>query len=76
MPSTTLKFDVFGRLMLAEHIGSGWRLFDLRPEGKRTLVTDLVVPDFISASEIDQYLADMFHERASDKHPAVSKLDE
>jgi hypothetical protein len=76
VPSTTLKFDVFGRLMVAEHSSSGWRLFDVGAEGKRMLVTDVVVPDFISQTEIDQYLADIFHEWASRKHPEVKRLSE
>jgi len=76
MPSTTLKFDVFGRFMVAEYSGSGWKLFDLGHEGKRMLVTDVVVPDFISLPEIDQYLADIYHEYASDRHPAVKRLSE
>jgi hypothetical protein len=76
MPSTTLKFDVFGRFMVAERTGSGWKLFDVGHEGKRMLVTDVVVPGFISPSEIDQYLADIYHEWASDKHPAVKRLSE
>jgi hypothetical protein len=76
MTSTTLKFDVFGRFMVAEYGGSGWRLFDVGHEGKRMLLTDVVVPDFVPPSEIEQYLADIYHEWASDKHPAVKRLSE
>ena len=73
-PSTTLKFDVFGRFMVAEYSAAGWKLFDVGHEGKRALVTDVAVPDFIPPSEIDQYLADIYLEYASDRHPAVNRL--
>jgi len=39
-------------------------------------VTDVVVPDFVSPAEIDQYLADAYHEWATDKHPVVRRLSD
>ena len=56
MPPQRITLDVFGRLMLAEHTASGWKLFDLGPDGKRSRVKDIVIPDFISESGLDQYL--------------------
>ena len=32
----TLKFDVFGRIMIAEAAADGWRLFVLGADGKRS----------------------------------------
>jgi hypothetical protein len=72
--SMAIKFDVFGRLMLAERTTTGWQLFYLGDEGKRRPATDLVVPEFISEAELDQYLADIFHESASSKHSTVQRL--
>jgi len=69
-----MKLDVFGRKMLAEHTTSGWQLFDVGPDGKRSLARDIVIPDFISESELDQYLGDVFHESATKKHPGVRRL--
>jgi len=74
MASKRVKLDVFGRLMLAERTPSGWELFDLGSDGKRRLARDIVVPDFVSESELDQYLADLFHESATSRHPAVKRL--
>lgn len=74
MPSRRIKLDVFGRLMLAERTASGWQLFHVGSDGKRSLATDIVIPDFISEDELDQYLADVFHESATRKHPEVKRL--
>jgi len=76
MPSPRIKLDVYGRLMLAEQTASGWQLFDLGSDGKRSLVTDIVIPDFISESELDQYLADIFHESATKQSSGVRRLAE
>jgi len=76
MPPQRITLDVFGRLMLAEHTASGWKLFDLGPDGKRSRVKDIVIPDFISESGLDQYLADVFHESATTKRPGVRRLVE
>jgi len=62
--------------MHAEHTASGWQLFDLGPDGKRSLAKDIVIPDFISESELDKYLDDIFHESATKKHPRVRRLTE
>jgi len=76
MSSVRVKLDVFGHLMLAERTASGWQLFDLGFDGKRSLVKDVVIPDFISEGELDRYLADIFHESATAKHPGVRRLAE
>jgi hypothetical protein len=69
-----VKLDVFGRLMLAERTAAGWQLFDLGFDGKRTQAKDVVIPDFISDTELEQYLADIFHESATGKHPGIRRL--
>lgn len=71
-----IKIDVFGCLMLAERTASGWLSFDFGSDGKRSLATAIVIPDFVSNRELDQYLADIFHESATRKHPAVRRLPE
>lgn len=76
MATPRIRLDVFGRLMLAERTVTGWQLFDLGSEGKRSPVRDFVVPDFISEPELAQYLADIFHESATPKHPEVRRLPE
>jgi len=70
MMARTLKFDVFGTIMVVEAAGSGWRLFVLGADGKRSLVA-VPIPDFVNERQILQYLDDMFHERATLERPSV-----
>ena len=74
MPARSIRLDVFGRAMLAEHTGTQWKLFDVGADGKRRPALDMIVPDFVSEAELEQYLDDMFHESASSKHPAVRRI--
>lgn len=67
---------MFGRRLLAERTAAGWALFDLGPDGKRRRATDVVVPDFVTEAEFDQYLADVFHESATALHPAVRRIED
>ena len=71
-----IKLDVFGRLLLAEHTAAGWQLFAVSHDGKRSLVRDVAIPDFIPESGLEQYLADVFHESATSAHPRVRRLVE
>jgi hypothetical protein len=70
----TLRFDVFGRQVLVIRTEHGWSSFDTGPEGKRRPAHDLVVPASLTEAEIEPYLADLCHERATAKHPAVRRL--
>ena len=70
-----MKFDVFGRLVLAERSNRGWRIYYLGDEGKRRLADDLMVPPFITESEIGHYLADLCHEWTNTRHPDVRRID-
>lgn len=71
----TLKFDVFGRLVLVAESGDGWTAFYLGAEGKKRPATDIVVPADIPESEIGHYLGDPCHEWATAQHPNVKRLD-
>jgi hypothetical protein len=51
-----------------------WTAFYSGPEGKRRLATDIVVPAGTAESEIQQYLADLCHEWATEQHPSVRRL--
>lgn len=62
------RFQVYGSRLAVVRVGCGWQVFVLGPEGKRR-PADLVVPDFIEAHELCQYLADILHESASPSHP-------
>jgi hypothetical protein len=76
MAPQRITLDVFGRLMLAEHTAAGWQLFAVSHDGKRSLVRDVAIPDFIPESGLEQYLADVFHESATPTHPRVRRLVE
>jgi len=70
----SLKFDVFGRNILVEKSADGWIAFYSGNEGKKRPATDIVIPPSLSESKIEQYLADLFHESASQQHPDVKRL--
>ncbi|NIO03534.1 MAG: hypothetical protein GTN74_02675 [Proteobacteria bacterium] len=71
----SLKFDVFGRQVLVVKLDDRWSAFYLGTNGKRRRAEDIVVPSFITESEIERYLADLCHEWASEKCPDVKRLD-
>lgn len=68
------RFDVFGRRVGIERRGGGWVTYHLGNEGKRR-PGEFVVPDFVTEAELQQYLADLFHESASRSHPEVLRID-
>jgi len=72
---TSFKFDVFGRRMLIEESAQGWEAFYLGDEGKRRPATDIMIPESLYATDIAQYLADLCHEWATERHPEVKRLD-
>jgi hypothetical protein len=67
-----MKFDVFGRLMVAERSVEGWRLLVAGADGKLALA-DIVIPHFIQEHELEQYLDDLFHELATRERPRVTR---
>lgn len=70
---TRIRFDVYGREVLAVHESTGWVIYDVG-EGKRRPAHDLQVPPDIGESELRGYLADLCHERATAAHPDVQRL--
>ena len=70
----SLKFDVFGRLILVTESGDGWAAFYMGAEGKKRPAGDIVIPADIRESEIERYLGDLCHEWATEQHPNVERL--
>ena len=71
-----LRFDVFGRrqvLVLREQ--GHWAAYYIGADGKRRSATDIVIPTSIPEADLAQYLADLFHECATQERPAVHKLE-
>lgn len=73
-PPRELRFDVFGRRMAVRDDGRGWRVYVLGTEGKRR-AADVVIPPGLEADAIGTWLADVFHEAATPRHPGVRPLD-
>ncbi len=71
----SLRFDVFGQLVVVAESKGGWATFYVGAEGKRRPATDIVVPQDMPESGIEQYLDDLCHEWATEEHPNVKRLD-
>lgn len=71
-----IKFDVFGRLVLAIRSDEGWEMFYGGEEGKRRPAADIVVPANLSESSLQTYLADLCHEWSTAANPVVKRLDQ
>lgn len=57
-----MKVDVYGRFQLEIDREDGrWVAYKLDP-GKRTKVSDLVIPDWLDEAEVLVYLDDHYHE--------------
>lgn len=67
-PIQEFRFQVYGTRLAVARLPSGWQAFVLGTDGKRR-PAEFVVPDFIEAHELCQYLADILHESASPSHP-------
>jgi hypothetical protein len=70
-----IKLDVFGKLVLAINSNDGWEMFYLSEGGKRRLATEIFVPNFVKETEIENYIEDICHEWATEKHPNVRRLN-
>lgn len=58
-----IRFDVYGRIFAVRRDGESWRVYAVGADGKLGEV-HIVIPDFVAESELEQYLADIFHESA------------
>lgn len=64
-----MRIDLHGRLIEVTRSGNAWKVFHLGNEGKKRLADDVIIPAEVAESEIVTYLADLYHEHASSKHP-------
>ncbi len=74
-----MRYDVFGRLrveIIRSTISSSatWQVFYLGNEGKKRAAKDIAIPASIAEDQLADYLADLFHEYASDAHSEVVRL--
>ena len=70
----SIKFNVYGKKILVTQTNRGWNVDIFSDEGKKRPAPGLFIPDFISESEIEQYLADICHEWATEKNPDVKRI--
>ena len=69
-----MRFEVFGRELIVERGGGGWRAFH-PGEGKRRPAHEISIPPDVREHELEGYLADLLHELATATHPGVRRLD-
>jgi hypothetical protein len=70
-----IKFDVFGKRMSVQRKDGEWLLFQESNTGVRARVFEVVFPSDLEESGLATYLADIYHETASENHPYVVKLE-
>jgi hypothetical protein len=71
---SAIKFDVYGKHVLIFRTGDSWKINYISDRGKSRPAEDIFIPDFISESEFEQYLEDLCHEWATEKHPSVRRI--
>ena len=70
-----IKFNVFGKQMSLQRKDSEWLLFRESNTGVRARVYEVAIPADLKEAELATYLADIFHETASEKNSLVVRLD-
>ena len=70
-----IKFNVFGQKMSIQRKDGEWLLFRESNTGVRARVHEVVIPADLDESELATYLADIYHESATEKHSSVIRLD-
>ena len=70
-----IKFDVFGKRMSVQRKDDEWLLFRESNTGVRARVYEVVIPADLEETKLATYLADIYHESASEKHTSVVRLD-
>jgi hypothetical protein len=73
MKREVLRFDVFGHRIDVLRTDEGWRAVFPGGEGKAR-PANITIPSELGSGEIAQYLADLYHESASPRHPTVRLL--
>ncbi|WP_019616594.1 DUF7661 family protein [Psychromonas ossibalaenae] len=68
-----IKFKVFGKKMSVLRKNEQWLLYLESDTSIRARIYDVVIPSELNESELDCYLADIFHENASIKFSTVER---
>ncbi len=71
-----LRINVFGKQMVAERLSGRWQLSLAGADGKRSPLTDILVPtDVTTEKELLTFLHDIYHESARPGHDQVTRVD-
>ena len=68
-----LRFNVFGRLVTITGAPGTWQAFYPGTDGKRR-PADFVIPHDVREDDLQEYLADLFHEDATPRRSTVHRL--
>ena len=70
-----MKLNVFGKKVIEViRKDNEWKVFYLGNEGKKRKAEGLVIPSSINESEIEEYIADLFHEMATPSNSEVKRI--
>jgi len=68
-----LRFNVFGRLVTITGAPGNWQASYPGNDGKRR-PADFVIPHDVREDDLQEYLADLFHEDATPRRSTVQRL--
>ncbi|GGX53473.1 DUF7661 family protein [Saccharospirillum salsuginis] len=70
-----MKFDIYGRKIL-EVVRSNGEWLALYPGsgGTKRKAEDIVIPEHLSEDELEEYIADVFHEWATPERSEVRRV--
>lgn len=71
-----MRVSAYGRELIILREKDSWRVFESSGEGKRRPAQDIRIPEATEPGEIVQYLGDLLHEHATERHPEVYELEE
>ena len=72
---SSMKVNVFGKIMLAECKSGIWSLYIDSETSIRRPIRDFVVPPSLDEDKLLTYLDDMYHEHATATHPNVFRIE-
>lgn len=70
---TRRRFNVFGALYDIERCHDAWQVLAVGNDGKRG-PAGFVIPAFVTAEELAQFLHDLFHEQAAFRQGRVVEV--
>ncbi|KAB0479695.1 hypothetical protein JC606_17570 [Vibrio sp. IB15] len=68
------KFQVFHQRMSVQRQNEEWLLYRESETSIRSRVYDVIIPSDLAEEEFARYLADIYHEFASEKYPSVTRI--